>query len=362
MNEKKSRNFVVTGYFDRNFGDDMMIRILASEFPNDMFYLNLPRIDSYLSFETIPNIKPNPGLSIIKENLAGHLEVGGSIYNITKKVAFNRLREFLGKKRIYGCFSQGTKMVTMGCNINPIKDRRSALVLKYILNGSDLFTVRENYSIETAKKVAPNSNSYVFRDIVFSMPDSFMNPPAENKGCLGISVYRSYFSKERQRHYIPYCKKMIDVAEKYIEATDKDVLLLAFDTGNENDLHSAHYIKDNSKYPDRIHVVAHDDDGTKIIRAMQSCSVILGARFHSVVMSICLGVPFIPVAYSAKTDNMLEDLNYTGKTYRYESIASIPTEEIIEELKKAKVLPITDEIRENASGHIQMLKKVLGDL
>lgn len=358
MSDNK-QNFVVTGYLDRNFGDDMMIRILADAFPDGMFYINFSKIDAAMSFESIPNIRPNTHSPEILQNLTAMVEIGGSIYHIYKKIALRRLKTFLATKRYYGGFSNNTKMVTLGCNINPIRDRRSAFVMKMILNGSALFTVREQFSIDTAKKIAPSSNSYRFHDIVFSMPDSFIDSSVPCENALGISVYRSYFSAERARHYSRFCKKMTALSDAYIEQTGNDVILLAFDTGNENDLHAAHYIRDHSRHPEKIRIVAHDDDGTNIINAIKRCRVVLGVRFHSIVMSIRLGVPFIPVAYSAKTDHLLEDLHYNGKLYRYESIADEPTETILCDLLSAEAMPLTSEVRESAAMHIKKLKEVI---
>ena len=84
---------------------------------------------------------------------------------------------------------------------------------------------------------------------------------------------------------------------------------MAFDTGKEDDLFACRAVQALMKYPDRTEIAAHRE-GTEIPEAFARCSKIVGARFHSMVLALRMGIPFFPVIFREKMRNLIQDMHY----------------------------------------------------
>ena len=83
---------------------------------------------------------------------------------------------------------------------------------------------------------------------------------------------------------------------------------MAFDTGKEDDLFACRAVQALMQYPDRTEIAAHRD-GTEIPAAFARCEKIIGARFHSMVLALRMGIPFFPIIFREKMRNVICDLN-----------------------------------------------------
>ena len=102
---------------------------------------------------------------------------------------------------------------------------------------------------------------------------------------------------------------MAEAADAWVEKTGKGVILMAFDTGKEDDLFACRAVQALMQFPDRTEVAAHTD-GTEIPAAFACCEKIIGARFHSMVLALRMGIPFFPVIFREKMRNLILDLHY----------------------------------------------------
>ena len=93
-----------------------------------------------------------------------------------------------------------------------------------------------------------------------------------------------------------YCK-MAQIADYWIETTGKRALLLAFDIGTENDVAVCEKVKSLMTHKDMADIVKHGKNG-EIQRAYSVCRKIIGARFHSAVLSLKMNIDFYPIIYT----------------------------------------------------------------
>ena len=103
---------------------------------------------------------------------------------------------------------------------------------------------------------------------------------------------------------------MAQVADYWIEKTGKGVILLAFDTGTEDDISLCKKVKSLMKHKNMSKIVSHGTDG-EIQKAYSACRKIIGARFHSAVLSLKMNIDFYPIIYRQKMRNLLSDISYT---------------------------------------------------
>ncbi len=333
-------NILIEGYLDRNFGDDMMIRIAAYYLKKHKFFISAKRK------EVLEPFKNNPNINIYDENIYDKIDfilrVTGSGFFIKSK------RQFV--EHIFKAIKNkdnGIPKGVIGCNIGPFFNKIGKFLIMRELKQYSVITVREKYSESFLDK---KKITGCYPDILFAMPDSFI-PETLNEGCLGISAYRL-----RYENNIDFYKKMAFIADKYIEKTGNKVIIFAFDIEDENDLCAAYTIKSLCSNKDMVEIVAHDDNGDNIVRNFIRCEKIIGVRFHSCILAMRLGIDFVPIMYSDKTAHVLEDLNYTGKVYNMRSFKS---EDIIEELFNKKSIYISNDIREASKQHFELVEKYI---
>ena len=63
------------------------------------------------------------------------------------------------------------------------------------------------------------------------------------------------------------------------------------------------------KYKNMAEIVSHSAGG-EIQRAYSVCRKIIGARFHSAVLSLKMNIDFYPIIYRQKMRNLLSDVSY----------------------------------------------------
>lgn len=338
-------NIYLNGYLDRNFGDDMMLRIIAYRYREHKFYINVPKDELFIPFENEPNIYQLSPDDDIKFDIGLTVTGSGFIVRGVTSVLYFIKEEFARRKKI-----KGLKTAAIGCNIGPYKGLVGKTLVKWKIKSYDLISVRDRPSYEFIKKYAPKTSVNIFPDLVFSMPDEWI-PNVKNEGFLGISTYRCSFKSNLQ-----YYKIIAQTADKFIEKTNKKVLLFAFDMEQENDLCAAYTILSLMNYKDSAEIISHIDDGTNILYNLKRCSVALSIRFHMAITAARIGLPFVPVAYSDKTVNALKEFGYNGEIF---NIRNITAEKLLSAIYAAKPLANVFKLKEETRRHSDCLKQLI---
>lgn len=336
-------NILLDGYFDRNFGDDVMIRIVAYYLSNHNFYINQAKKELLLPFHKVPNIFPADK----KINIQAKICVIGSGYIINSRMSL--LLEFLDFMKH---LRKEDKLLTatVCCNIGPFVNGMAKFLIVQKLKRNKFVTVRETFSLEFMKKNCRKVPSYYYPDIIFAMPDEWL-PQKSNEGYLGISAYR-----RAGRNNLDFYEKMAQIADCYINKTGKKVLLFAFDIENENDTAAAISIKALCRNQKNVELVFHNDDGSNIINNFARCEKIVSVRFHSSILAIKMEIPFVPITYSEKTRNVLKDLKYQGKQFNIEDFEA---DDITRALESAVIFMPEENVSENARNHSTSFEKMI---
>lgn len=339
-------NICLKGYIDRNFGDDMMIRIAAYYLKEHTLWLNIPRDELFIPYMDTPNIKKLQDAPIdIKFDLNLTVTGSGFLTKQGKIAAYYFIKETLESI----VKDANIPKAVIGCNIGPFSGKITEFFMKIKLNSYSLITVREQFSKKYLDTNIKKPYNALFPDIVFAMPDEWI-PKVDKDNALGISVYRRMSESNFE-----YYNKICSIADTFIEQTGKKVLLFAFNIESENDLAAAYTVKHLMKHGDNAEIIAHTGNGDNIIYNLMRCSCIITARFHMLVMAIRLGIPFVPVSYSNKSVNILEDMGYRGRIFNIEEFNS---EEILKSIQTATQIKIDEEYFEKARGHIRCLEKL----
>lgn len=293
----------LAGYFDHNFGDDYMMKIIVNSLPEIDFVIDeTEKLSSVICEEH--NVRTE---RIASNSQYPKLFITGCGFMINSKAAlFTELVYFLKQKHA-GDYC-------LGCNIEPLDSyiKRKLIVNK--LNQFRLIVCRDKKSLSWLCRYVPKPKKEYLPDILFGMHDEWL-PDKKADGKLGISLMH----RDGDSSDCKYYEAMASVADFWIESKGNGVILMAFNSGNEDDVYSCECVKNLMKHPEKVEFAVHKNGG-EIFEAYSKCSKIIGARFHSAVLAIKMGLPFFPIVYREKMRNLIDDLEYPVYGCRIEEI------------------------------------------
>lgn len=333
-------NLELCGYFDHNFGDDYIQRIAAhylSDYELSIDPDNGENVSLMLLREPNVSLKSNGG-----KNKYPKILVTGSGFMVNSlNVLKYEIVWFLKSKHIAD--------FCIGCNIEPFKNKFSEWLIIQKLKKFRYIICRDKKSLQWLRKNCPNTESEYMPDILFAMPVKWLpEKPFGDK--LGIAMIK--FGDDGGEYY----RKMAEAADYWIETTGKGVILLAFDVGSEDDVSVCEKTRQLIKRKDMVEIAMHGEKG-EILEAFSKCRKIAGARFHSGVLSIKMGIDFYPVIYRQKMQNLITDTEYPVKGC---FINAVDLEDIKRFLNEEKVNFKLDESYETRAGNgFEALKREL---
>ena len=306
---------LLDGYFDRNLGDDLMMKLCADGLKGNEIY-SKPQ-----------GTKADCYLKVIGSGFLLHNNLG----------ILYRMREMYREKQYAGI------RAVLGCSLDKFPNSCAERLIRRQLAGYDFITVRDAFSYEYIKNNVPNVQCRLYPDMVFSLPEDMIQY-AENEGALGISVHSSVSPV-----------LLSEIADRYAEITRRKVLLLCFDTGRENDVYTAQAVFSGMKNKGKAEIIKYTAAGD-MLRNMKRCGVILGIRFHSIVLSARMSMPFVPVAYSDKTRRMLDSIKYKGTVYG----TDFNCDEVLQSVLSPEPYELDGSIIKSARGHVEAFKEFIG--
>ena len=335
MMEKKNKIYL-TGYFDLNFGDDMMMKLVVRSLPEVTFAVE-ETVNSPILAE------PNVIAQCFEDcTLLPKLVVIGCGFMINNKNA-------LITEMIWFLKGQHPGDFCLGCNIEPLNSLVKRFLISRKMNKFKLITCRDQVSDRWLRKYTRNPKIHRLPDILFSIPDEWL-PKRKVQNKLGISLMH----RPGDREDCAYYRIMAEAADEWIRTTGKDVILMAFDTGSENDLFACEAVKARMEYPEHVQIIAHHDC-TEIPEAFSCCEKIIAARFHAMVLSLRMGISFYPLVFREKARNLLKDIHYPFASCELDHIDTTSLRTFL--LEPQSPYRLEKDIYERAKVHTKLLKE-----
>lgn len=281
----------LSGYFDRNFGDDMMMKLVVRSLP-EITFLVADTADTPILSE--PNVE-QAEYKVCRR--FPKLIITGSGFMINTRAALKTELLWFLKGHHPGNYC-------LGCNIEPLDSPLKRFLIRKKLNKFKLITCRDQASYRWLCHNTHKPQIHCLPDILFSIPEESLHRRADPK-MLGIALMHRVGDSEDCAYY----RAMAEAADEWVRSTGEGVLLMAFDTGKEDDLFACRAVRKLMQFSDRAEIVGHKD-GTEIPAAFSRCEKIIGARFHAMVLALRMGIPFFPVIFREKMRNLILDLNY----------------------------------------------------
>lgn len=333
---RQSKKLHLTGYFDSNFGDDMMMKLVVRSLPEITFVIEENAQTPILS-----------EVNVIPQNreecaLLPKLIVTGCGFMINNNDAL---------KTEVVCFLKGRNPgdYCLGCNIEPLDSPAKRFLISKKMDKFQLITCRDQVSYHWLRKNTRHPEIHYLPDILFSLPDEWI-PEVHSPNKLGISMMH----RAGDRGDCAYYRTMAEIADEWVRKTGKDVILMAFDTGVENDVFACQAVKSLMEFSNHAEIAAHKD-GTEIPAAFAQCEKIIAARFHATVLALRMGIQLYPLIFRDKVRNLLKDLQYPYPICDLDDIDKASLRNFLG--ADQKPYHVEKDIYVRASQHTQLLKQ-----
>lgn len=335
----------VNAYLENNLGDDLFFEILQNRYKNHEYYLmsssykttnkNVHILSNKIIVKAIRKLQ-------IKQIIANKCDIsvviGGSMYMETQ----NKVPNFsLGKKPYY----------ILGANFGPYKTQEYFDAVHRFFEGAQDVCLRENYSYELFKDL---KNVRCASDIVFSLDTSNIKNTDNKRVIFSIISCKRKINDSYTSEY----EKTIIKMTKFFVKNGYEICYMSF-CKNEGDEQAIEEIISQCDEETKQHITKYYYNGNtrEALEELANSQIIVGGRFHANILGMLLKKTVIPMMYSDKTENVLEDMDFKGKIIDIRKLDSFAVEELSKEdmaYKQNCEFQIKD-----AQNHFLKLDKVL---
>lgn len=349
------QRYFVTGYWRNNLGDDLFLQILCDRYPNFKFYTLMDKeyINEFSKISNLVIIKSNIFLRSINKffkilNILPiqilllpiffkrYIEIGGSIFIQGKDWKFRlRQRQFLAKNiREY---------YIVGSNFGPY--RLDAFINGYqnLFNRISGTVFRDKYSHNLFKidqvSVAP--------DVIFNLSRGQKSETKKKQITISvIDVYKKAKGnrlKELQKQY----EKKIRSISIYYASKGYSVVLMSFcDYEGDDNVITRICLDIPIKLKKFIRPYSHKNLSVSL-NIVKESDKIIASRFHASILAFLFGIPVLPIAYSKKTEDVINDIFGEKKWQSINELIKIPLHNIDDYFVMVKEKSLNDLINES---------------
>ena len=327
------KKIYLKGYLYKNLGDDLFFKMITERYPNIDFYAF-----SKYKYNCKNNIKIyqkkrilNKLLKVISNNKLNQermiinkcdfcVIIGGSIF-IQGKSSYDKY-----------IFANNKKYFILGSNFGPYQSDEFYKEYEEIFKNAQDVCFREKKSYNLFNQLNNVRNA---PDIIFSLDTSALKKQSEKRVVFSIIDLSNRFNNKICELYI---NKMINMIYFFSEKKYK-ITLMSF-CSNEGDEKAIKEILSNikdNKLKSKIDIYNYNGNIDEALMVLNNCEIIVGSRFHANILGLVMNKTIIPIAYSDKTINVLEDLKYTGKIIDIRKIEEFSIDDLTEKDLKYKL-------------------------
>ena len=327
-----------------NLGDDLFIRKITARYSHVKFYMystaanaqiysdikNLAVIDKdSKKFKMMQRLRPSlvaNYLDKLKKQCDAVIYIGGSIF-----------MEYPTWENIVAWweFQSGQyPFYVIGANFGPYQTEEYKNKMGTQFAKLKDICFRDKYSYELFSN---NKNSRLAPDILFSLAKKIIKDKKREIIIAPIECESREDICDKKEEYLRHLAK---AADKYASmGYAVNIVPFCVDEGDERVA-----IDLSEMIKSEVRIISYNGKNhLEILNLFESAEVVLASRFHAAVIGLSYGCRILPIVYSNKTVNMLEDIGYLGnicdirkeETYKYildDNEAVAVSEELIKEL------------------------------
>ena len=307
-----SKKIYVKAYTRLNLGDDLFVFILCARYPKHQFYIKEQGIYTN-TFKKIKNLTIIQNIDV--ENYDAIVYIGGSIFIQSGSTSINRLLDL--KSEI---IKENIPTYIIGANFGPYTtDEYFTTTKNELFSHIHSITFRDKYSYNLFSDMI---NVNYSPDVVFSIDTSNIKKVESNE--IGISIIHHLEREPLKTNYSKYLDKLLEISKHYIY-NGYNVRLFSF-CEYEKDMVAINDFLNKLTPQEKQHVTVSNYTGDilDILNKIAGLKLFITSRFHSMILGLKLGVPIIPICYSDKSSNVLNDIGFPkDKIYTFRNLDCI---------------------------------------
>lgn len=338
----------VHAYLSYNLGDDLMVWLLCRRYPQVQF--SVIADENYRDvFRDVSNLQVcpyngrrarfwNKVWKMLKNTNNGFWKMMLKTSDVTIHIGGSSFVQhsddyslFLNSDKTMRRLSK--KMLAIGQNFGPYTDENYYRQYYGLLGSYDGVTFRDQASYRLFETL-PNVKKAA--DVVFNYGRELAleeGRPKEKKRVL-FSVIRME-GRDGKFAISPYAAAygefIVDLAKCYLRL-GYEVRFISFCGPQGDSCAAAEMIsRIGEEYKAKISQYDYEKDIDTCIRQFDEAEIVVGTRFHSIILGWLHGKKVLPVVYDTKTQNIMDDLGYS--TYvRLEELGETDVEKLVEEV------------------------------
>lgn len=313
----------IRAYCGTNLGDDLFVLQLVRRYPMHRFYLYaVPPYDA--AFRSEPNlVLPSFASRVLRklshlcrlprqEKFDGQgvdveVTVGGSVLWENADISFG---------------NSALPRYLIGPNCEPAYSETFFRKLHAALSGVSHCCFRDRHSYALFQDL-PNVSCAP--DVLFGWKPGCT--PCRGEG-IGISVISPAGRKQLEAYADAYYQTIAELCD-LCEDAGIPVKLLGFCEA-EGDGEAIRQICGRLRSPDYPECCVYNGEITAFFEKMNSCETIVATRFHAMILGWVLGKNVVPVIYSGKQTQVLQDVSFAGARWELLSGQQFSGRELLE--------------------------------
>lgn len=342
-----NKRVYLRAYIAGNFGDDLFIRIVCKRYPAIMFWTIGSQRYCH-NFDDIANLHYVNKDTLLKKILKKGINIIGRLFNISflKYFSFDYIWNVVYCKRFdMSLLVSGSYYIewtddcgywdyyfnmekeffnsapcVLDINFGPYKNKQ---YLEFYLNEMKktcFLSVRDTNTLSLLK----DSGAIYAPDIGF-LYDKNQNTPYKHHNKYIVVCVVNYMAATHS-----YYKKMCDVIE-YAYWKNYDVVLLSM-CKSEGDGKTIDVLCNNcQEFGNRIIIFEYGKKKIEeVVGLIADADLLIAGRYHAMIISWVCNTIAVPICYSSKMINVLQDLAKKCRYYRLDNIQEMKTEEVFD--------------------------------
>ena len=335
---------LIRAYLAENFGDDLFVYILCNRYPGTQFYLVGEESKRYIEHcaDNLKFVSADSFFSkILNKKHKLKMKLQGKKYQILREEAvLNEMCKLFkhnilvtGSFYIQSPYWDGiirdkewyeTKPYILGCNFGPYYDKEYYQIYRELFKNAAQVCFREQYSYQLFKNL---KNVSWAPDLVFNLDISKYD--IIDNDYIIVSVVNLLKDDDMQMKDIQdsYIHFLVDVINK-LTVKRKKVVLMSFccRQGDTKVIDAIMKLVDNRQY---VTIYEYKEYGIeKSIELFSKCSGVIATRYHAMILGMLFRKPLVPIVYSEKMLNVLNDMGYSGRVLNVNSLSNEHIENI----------------------------------
>lgn len=315
------KKIFVHAYMAGNLGDDLFVRLLCKRYPNMTFRV-LADSSYKKRFKDICNLKVYSSDDIIvrmidwlifkyKRQKRGFwklmIKTSYATVHIGGSVFVQHTKDFSEAYRLDKEIVERSKRVyIIGANFGPFIDEQYYHTYYELFKRYDGIVFRDRYSYGLFSKLP---NVRYAPDLVFNMEQKSYVPGKHQVLISVINMKNRTGDLGISQYYDMYKKFIVALAKEYL-LLGYNVKFISFCKYQEDEKTIEEIIELLKEKERRISKCYYNYDLGCCLETFMESEIVIGTRFHSIILGWNAGKKVLPIIYDKKTENILEDSGY----------------------------------------------------